>query len=79
MKIDKVELSFEDNAIEAIADLAIKQNTGARGLRAIVEKIMMEIMFDIPSIEGDKKVVITREVVEKMEKPTIQLIAQKSA
>ncbi|HKL87264.1 MAG TPA: ATP-dependent Clp protease ATP-binding subunit ClpX [Treponemataceae bacterium] len=79
MQIDKVELSFEEDAIEAIADLAIKQNTGARGLRAIVEKIMMEIMFDIPSIEGDKKVVITRKVVEKMEKPEIQLLSQISA
>ncbi len=79
MDIDKVELVFEEPAIDAIADLAIKQNTGARGLRAIVENIMMEIMFDIPSIEGQKRVVISREVVEKTVKPEIKVLSQKTA
>ena len=79
LDIDKVALLFEDGAIDAIADLAIKQNTGARGLRAIVEKMMMEIMFEIPSIEGSKRVVITKEVVEKAIKPLIEMTAQKTA
>jgi len=79
LDIDKVELVFEDDAIDSIADLAIKQNTGARGLRAIVEKLMMEIMFEIPSIEGNKKVVITKDVVEKSHKPAIETAAQKTA
>jgi ATP-dependent Clp protease ATP-binding subunit ClpX len=79
LDIDKVELVFEDDAIDAIADLAIRQNTGARGLRAIVEKLMMEIMFEIPSIEGQKKVVITKEVVEKSRKPEIEQADQKTA
>ena len=72
LDIDKVELVFEETAIDAISDLAIKQNTGARGLRAIVEKIMLDIMFEIPSIEGNKRVVITKEVVEKSQKPEIE-------
>ena len=79
LDIDKVELLFEEDAIDAIADLAIKQNTGARGLRAIVEKMMMELMFEIPSIEGQKRVVITKDVVEKAEKPAIEQAGQKTA
>ena len=79
LDIDKVELVFEDDAIDAIADLAIKQNTGARGLRAIVEKMMMELMFEIPSIEGNKRVVITKNVVEKAQKPAIEMASQKTA
>ena len=79
LDIDKVELVFEEDAIDAIADLAIKQNTGARGLRAIVEKMMMELMFEIPSIEGQKRVVITKDVVEKAEKPAIEQAGQKTA
>jgi ATP-dependent Clp protease ATP-binding subunit ClpX len=78
LSIDDVKLEFTDEAIDAIADTAIKQKTGARGLRAIVEKLMTDIMFEIPSITGNKRVIITREVVEKSESPEIQLM-QKSA
>ena len=60
-EIDDVELTFTDEAIEEIADIAIKNKTGARGLRAIVEKILLDIMFEIPSIEGKKKLEITNE------------------
>jgi ATP-dependent Clp protease ATP-binding subunit ClpX len=79
MDLDKVELVFEDDAIDAIADLAIKQNTGARGLRAIVEKMMIDLMYELPSIEGNKKVVITKDVVEKTKKAEIEQGAQKTA
>jgi ATP-dependent Clp protease ATP-binding subunit ClpX len=78
MAIDEVKLEFTDGAIDAIADTAIKQKTGARGLRAIVERLMTDVMFDLPSMEGSKRVVITQEVVEKSEPPEIQSI-QKSA
>jgi ATP-dependent Clp protease ATP-binding subunit ClpX len=71
MAIDKVKLEFTDGAVDAIADTAIKQKTGARGLRAIVEKLMIDIMFDIPSMDGNKKVVITQNTVEKAEPPEI--------
>jgi ATP-dependent Clp protease ATP-binding subunit ClpX len=78
MAIDDVELEFLPEAIDAIADMAIKQKTGARGLRAIVERMMTDIMFEIPSIEGRKRVVVTQAVVEKSERPEVHLL-QKSA
>ena len=61
--IDDVDLSFSKEAIEAIADEAIRQKTGARGLRAIVEKFLTDIMFEIPSIEGRKQLEITKDIV----------------
>jgi ATP-dependent Clp protease ATP-binding subunit ClpX len=78
LAIDDVKLEFTEGAINAIADTAIRQKTGARGLRAIVEKLMTEIMFEIPSMEGSKRVVITQDTVEKSEPPEI-LPLQKSA
>jgi ATP-dependent Clp protease ATP-binding subunit ClpX len=75
---DDVKLEFTDGAIDAIADTAIKQKTGARGLRAIVEKLMTDVMFEIPSIKGSKQVTITRDTVERSEVPVIQTL-QKSA
>ncbi|GHT92224.1 ATP-dependent Clp protease ATP-binding subunit ClpX [Spirochaetia bacterium] len=78
LAIDDVKLEFTEGAINAIADTAIKQKTGARGLRAIVEKLMTDIMFEIPSMEGNKLVTITQDVVEKSESPEIQPL-QKSA
>ncbi len=63
MEIDGVELEFEDEAIEAIADKAISRNTGARGLRSIVEGVLMDIMFKTPSDDKIKKVKITKECV----------------
>jgi ATP-dependent Clp protease ATP-binding subunit ClpX len=78
LAIDDVKLEFTEDAINAIADTAIKQKTGARGLRAIVEKIMTDVMFDIPSIPGSKQVIITQDTVEKFQAPEIRSI-QKSA
>jgi ATP-dependent Clp protease ATP-binding subunit ClpX len=78
MAIDGVDLKFTEEAIDAIADMAIKQKTGARGLRAIVERMMTDVMFDIPSMDGGKEVVITREVVENSRPPEIHPL-QKSA
>jgi len=78
LAIDDVELVFTDEAIDAIAETAIKQKTGARGLRAIVERMMTDIMFEIPSIEGKKRVVVTKDVVLKSERPEI-IPLQKSA
>jgi ATP-dependent Clp protease ATP-binding subunit ClpX len=78
MAIDEVKLEFTEGAIDAIADTAIKQKTGARGLRAIVERLMTDVMFELPSMEGSKRVVITQDVVEKSEPPEIHPV-QKSA
>jgi len=76
--IDDVKLDFTEAAIDAIADTAIKQKTGARGLRAIMEKLMTDIMFDIPSMKGQKQVVITEDTVMNSEPPEIHPL-QKSA
>lgn len=78
LKLDGVDLVFEEEAIDAIAQKAVDMKTGARGLRSIVENTMVDIMFEIPSMEGKKQVVITRDVIEKAEKPEIRLI-KKSA
>lgn len=61
--IDDTELIFEKEAIEEIANEAIRQKTGARGLRTIVEKMLNDIMFEIPDIKGNKKLVITKDIV----------------
>ncbi|MDR1507385.1 MAG: ATP-dependent Clp protease ATP-binding subunit ClpX [Treponema sp.] len=78
LAIDDVKLEFTDGAINAIANTAIKQKTGARGIRAIVERLMTDIMFDIPSMEGSKQVTITQDTVEKSEPPLVHPL-QKSA
>ncbi|WP_037572804.1 ATP-dependent Clp protease ATP-binding subunit ClpX [Spirochaeta cellobiosiphila] len=71
LAIDGVDLVFEAAAIDAIAEKAIKQRTGARGIRSIVENAMIDVMFEIPSIEGKKKVVVTKEVIEDGENPVV--------
>jgi len=71
--MDGVELNFEDGAIEAIAHLAIERKTGARGLRAILEDVMMDIMYEIPSREDVASVTITRGAVEKTAAPILTL------
>ena len=69
--IDGVELEFTDDALEAVAESAIARGTGARGLRAILEEVLMPVMFDAPSDEGIKQIVITEEVVRDNVLPTI--------
>ncbi|WP_304542862.1 ATP-dependent Clp protease ATP-binding subunit ClpX [Sulfurimonas microaerophilic] len=66
--IDNVELSFEDDALRAIAQKAIKRKTGARGLRAILEEAMIDIMYELPEYSG-YEVLITKEVIENGEQP----------
>lgn len=68
---DKVELCFEDGALEAVADKAIERNIGARGLRAVMENILTEIMYDIPSDPTVRKVVITSGCVQGECGPTL--------
>ena len=68
---DGVELGFAKEALDAIAKRAIERETGARGLRAILEDILLEVMFDLPSREDIKKCFITKEAVEKGNEPTL--------
>jgi ATP-dependent Clp protease ATP-binding subunit ClpX len=79
LKLDDVDLTFTDEAISAIADMAITRKTGARGLRAIVESVMMEIMFDIPSMKGSKQVVIGEDVITGGNQPEIIVKKKKTA
>lgn len=74
LKLDNVDLIFEEGAIDAIAQQAVDRKTGARGLRSIVENVMLDIMFDIPSIEGEKEVHITEKVIKEAARPEIILI-----
>ncbi|MDO8144496.1 MULTISPECIES: ATP-dependent Clp protease ATP-binding subunit ClpX [Isoptericola] len=70
-EIDGVRLEFADDAIDAIAEQALLRGTGARGLRAIMEEVLQQVMFDVPSRDDVEGVVITREVVEENVNPTI--------
>jgi ATP-dependent Clp protease ATP-binding subunit ClpX len=70
-EIDGVELEFTEDALEAVADQAILRGTGARGLRAIMEEVLLPVMFDVPSDDGIARVVVTREVVLDNVLPTI--------
>lgn len=63
LSYDNVELEFEDAALHAIAEKAIERKTGARGLRSIIEEVMMDIMFEIPSYDNIEKVIITEAAV----------------
>ena len=63
--IDNVEIEFEEDAIGAIAELAIEQNTGARGLRSIMEGFLMPLMYSVPSRNDISKIIITRETVKQ--------------
>ena len=70
-EMDGVELEFSDDALRAVAALAIKRNTGARGLRSIMEKLMMNIMYDIPSQKDIVKVIISADCVNGVAEPQI--------
>lgn len=67
-EMDGAKLSFEADALERIAELALERKTGARGLRAIIESFTLDVMFDLPSL-GGYEVVITKKCVDRLEKP----------
>ncbi|GAA0390782.1 ATP-dependent Clp protease ATP-binding subunit ClpX [Acrocarpospora corrugata] len=70
-ELDNVELEFTDDALEAIADQAILRGTGARGLRAILEEVLLSVMYEVPSRQDVARVVITREAVLEHVNPTL--------
>ena len=70
-EIDGVELEFTDDALEAVADQALLRGTGARGLRAIMEEVLQQVMFEVPSRDDVERVVISREAVLDNVNPTI--------
>src|SRR5881409_3185577 len=77
--LEKVRLKFTDDAVAAIAKEALKRGTGARGLRAILEEVMLEIMYELPSIQGLKECIITREVILNHERPLLVSEAQEQS
>jgi len=78
-EFENVKLKFTDGAVRAVCEKAIGRKTGARGLRAVLEDTMLEIMFEIPSDENVEEVVISEEVVLKNEKPLLIYKSQKQA
>ncbi|WP_285246285.1 ATP-dependent Clp protease ATP-binding subunit ClpX [Pseudarthrobacter sp. efr-133-R2A-89] len=70
-QIDGVELVFDDTALDAIAEQALERGTGARGLRAILEEVLLPVMFDLPSREDVASVVVTEDVVLRGAEPTL--------
>ena len=70
-EMDGVKLKFTHGALKAVATEALKRNAGARGLRAILENSMLDIMYDVPGHEGIKEVVVNEDVIVRGEKPLI--------
>ena len=71
LALDKVELDFTHAALEAAAERALKLKTGARGLRTIIEEILLDVMYDIPSRGDVKKCIITGDVIRNRKKPML--------
>jgi ATP-dependent Clp protease ATP-binding subunit ClpX len=71
LQLDRVELIFTNDALEAAAEGALKQRTGARGLRTIIEELLLDVMYEIPSRADVKKVVINGEVITERHKPLL--------
>ena len=69
--LDDVELEFEEEAIKEIAKKAFERKTGARALRSILEELLMDVMFEIPSDENIKKCIITKNCIKNNEKPKL--------
>lgn len=72
LSYDDVQLEFDQDALEAIAEKAIERKTGARGLRSIIEETMMDVMFEVPSQDDVKMVRITKEAVDGTDKPILE-------
>ena len=73
LDMDDVELEFTPEALQAIAKEALRRNTGARGLRSIIERIMLDVMFDVPSRHDVEKCVVTEDCVTKGMEPDLVL------
>ena len=73
MELDNVELVFEDDSLQAIAQQAISRKSGARGLRSIIEGALLDTMFDLPGKKNVRKCIVTKAVIENGEKPTLEM------
>jgi ATP-dependent Clp protease ATP-binding subunit ClpX len=71
LSLDDVELVLTDEALSTAADMALKRETGARGLRTIIENALLDVMYEVPSHREIKKVIVDREVIERTKRPQI--------
>ncbi|MDF2929710.1 ATP-dependent Clp protease ATP-binding subunit ClpX [Anaerospora sp.] len=78
MELDNVQLEFKEDALKAIAAEALKRNTGARGLRAIIEAIMRNVMYEVPSRADVSKCIVTKEVITNKEEPVMVTVERKA-
>ncbi len=78
LSLDRVELIFTNDALIAAAEGALKQRTGARGLRTIIEDVLLDVMYEIPSRADVKKVIINGDVISAHNKPLLITRGQKS-
>jgi ATP-dependent Clp protease ATP-binding subunit ClpX len=70
-EFDDIELVFAEDSLSAIADRALERETGARGLRSILEETLLDVQFELPSRRDVRKCVVTRETIEQKRKPTL--------
>ncbi len=70
-EFDDIELVFQEDSLAAIADKALERETGARGLRSILEETLMDVQFELPSRRDVSKCVVTRETIEQGRRPTL--------
>ncbi|MEM7601472.1 MAG: ATP-dependent Clp protease ATP-binding subunit ClpX, partial [Verrucomicrobiota bacterium] len=79
LAMDGVDLDITEDGLEAMAGEAIERGTGARALRSIFEKLMLEVMYDAPSLDGFSQVTVDREVVEGVKEPKVVKQKKKAA
>jgi ATP-dependent Clp protease ATP-binding subunit ClpX len=74
-QFDGIELVFSDDALVSVADKALERETGARGLRSIIEEVLLEVQFELPSRRDVRKCVVTKDTIEKATPPTLVTVA----
>src|SRR6201990_2309502 len=74
-QFDGIELVFADDALTSVADKALERETGARGLRSIIEEVLLEVQFELPSRRDVRKCVVTRDTIDKGKAPTLRTVA----
>jgi ATP-dependent Clp protease ATP-binding subunit ClpX len=74
-QFDGIELVFADDALNSVADKALERETGARGLRSIIEEVLLEVQFELPSRRDVRKCVVTKETIDKGVSPTLVTVA----
>jgi ATP-dependent Clp protease ATP-binding subunit ClpX len=78
-QFDGIELVFADEALASVADKALERETGARGLRSIIEEVLLEVQFELPSRRDVQKCVVTKDVIDKGVSPTLVTVAAPEA